>query len=201
MYKIQRIKLDLSSCEHRVSKQPLTLYSYDINNNIIEIKIVDEYDDLIKLSNYKVEILSVFANSKKKWSHVPLIEDDKIIFKFDTSLIDQDEPVRCHVYISKLYDDGSEESADVAVFEFRVRLSHKHLDIEDKQERIKKPDYKHSQTFTSNEWRIIHNLGKFPQVTVLDSALNVVVGDVQHLSNNELIIRFSAPFQGQAQLD
>lgn len=201
MYKTQKIKLCLNSCEHRLNKQTLTLYSYDINNNIIEIKIVDEEDDLIKLSNYNVEILSVFSNSKKKWSHVPKIEDDKILFTFDTGLIDRDETVKCHVYISKLYDDGSIESADVAVFDFRVRLSQIHVDMQEKPTSTRKAEYEHNQTYSSNEWHIVHNLKKYPQVTVLDSALNEVVGAVQHLSKNELIIRFSAPFTGQAQLD
>lgn len=201
MYKIQRIKVNLDSCEHRLNKKSITLYSYDVNNNVMEIKVVDEFDDLVKVSNYDVEILSVFEKSGKKWTAYPQTEDDKIIFKFDTSLIDRDEVVRCHIYLSKTYDDGSTESCDVAVFEFRVRLSLKHVDMEDKQERVKKPEYLHLQTFTSSRWHIVHNLGKYPQVTILDSSKRQVFGEVQHLSDSELVVIFAAPFQGQAQLD
>lgn len=201
MYKHKRIKLTLTSCEHRVQKQELTLYSYDINNNMIEIKVVDECDDMLKLSNYNVEILSVFLKSKQKHSTIPIVEDDKIYFKFDTTLIDRDETVRCHVYLKKEYEDGSVESADVAVFEFRVRLSLKHLELEDKIATERKEEYVHNQTFTSDRWHIVHSLGKIPQVSVLDSSLRVVYGSVQHLNENELVITFSAPFQGRAQLD
>lgn len=201
MKKYQRIKLCLSSCEHRIEKQPITLYSYDINNNIMEIKIVDEFDEPIKLSEYEVEIVSIFDKSKKKWTNHPIIEDNKIYFKFNTRLIDRDEPVFCHIYLTKVYGDNDIEATDVAAFEFRVRVSHKHLDIEEIVEPVKKADFEHNQTFTTNEWHIVHNLNKYPQVTVLDSALNEVEGDVQHLSKNELVIRFNFPFKGQAQLD
>lgn len=41
-----------------------------------------------------------------------------------------------------------------------------------------------------------HNLGKYPAVTVIDSAGDEVIGDVQHLSANSLQLIFSAPFSG-----
>lgn len=201
MHKVHEFKLSLTSCEHKLSVQPITLYSYDINNNVMIIDVVDEKNEFFNLSEYKVEILSVFDKSKKSWTYYPQVEDDKIIFKFDTALIDKNEPVRSYVYISKVYDDGSIEATDVAVFEFRVRVSHKDLNIEEKKPREKKPEYIHNQTFTSDSWHINHGLGKFPQVSILDSSNRQVYGEVQHLNNNELKITFSAPFQGTAQLD
>ena len=44
---------------------------------------------------------------------------------------------------------------------------------------------------------IAHNLGKFPSVTTVDSAGSHVVGDIQHIDNNNFTITFKASFQGK----
>ena len=44
---------------------------------------------------------------------------------------------------------------------------------------------------------ITHNLGKFPAVTVVDSAGTHVVGDVQHINANSLQITFKTTFTGK----
>jgi hypothetical protein len=54
------------------------------------------------------------------------------------------------------------------------------------------------QYAVSAEWHIIHNLGKFPSVTVVDSGGNAVEGDVLYIDNNQLLVTFSAPFAGKA---
>jgi hypothetical protein len=56
----------------------------------------------------------------------------------------------------------------------------------------------HEQLAPSSLWVINHNLNKYPSVTVTDSAGNVVVGDVKHVSLNTTEISFSAAFAGKA---
>lgn len=51
------------------------------------------------------------------------------------------------------------------------------------------------------QWTITHNLGKFPSVTVVDSANTVVIGDVDYSSSNSLVITFNAAFSGCAFLN
>ena len=46
------------------------------------------------------------------------------------------------------------------------------------------------------QWTITHNLGKYPSVTVVDSANTVVVGNVDYTSSNSLVITFNAAFSG-----
>lgn len=54
-----------------------------------------------------------------------------------------------------------------------------------------------TQSFiSSSSVTVTHNLGKYPAISVLDSAGDVVVGDVDHTSLNQLIVTFSAPFSG-----
>lgn len=62
-------------------------------------------------------------------------------------------------------------------------------------------NYLHIESVPSTSWTIVHNLGKFPSVTVTDSANQEVEGQVDHISINELILTFSAAFSGQAFLN
>jgi hypothetical protein len=56
------------------------------------------------------------------------------------------------------------------------------------------------QLVPAMSWTITHNLGFFPSVTVVDSAGSVVIGDVAHVSDDEVVVGFSLPFAGSAYL-
>lgn len=60
-------------------------------------------------------------------------------------------------------------------------------------------------TFTqgtpATTWTITHNLGKFPSVSVVDSADTQVYGDVEYIDDNSLRVTFSAAFGGKAYLN
>jgi len=58
----------------------------------------------------------------------------------------------------------------------------------------------HAQQSVSNTWVINHTLGGKPQVTVVDSADTVVIGEVTYNSNSQVVVLFSAPFSGYAYL-
>ena len=58
-----------------------------------------------------------------------------------------------------------------------------------------------NQSPPSSVWNINHGLGKFPSVTVLDSAGTNVSGCVEHLDANNLRITFSSGFSGTAYLN
>lgn len=62
-------------------------------------------------------------------------------------------------------------------------------------------NYKHTQIQASKIWNINHNLKKIPSVTIIDSGGNEVIGDIKHLSENELTITFSYEFSGSAILN
>jgi hypothetical protein len=56
-----------------------------------------------------------------------------------------------------------------------------------------------TQASASAEWTVAHNLGFRPGgVAVVDSSENVVVGDIVHSSDNQLVINFSSAFAGKA---
>ena len=61
--------------------------------------------------------------------------------------------------------------------------------------------YIYQQTTPASVWTITHNLGKCPAVCVVDTSGNEVVGQLQHVNVNQLILTFSAPFSGEAFLN
>jgi hypothetical protein len=58
--------------------------------------------------------------------------------------------------------------------------------------------YVHNQDTSSNTWNISHNLDYYPNVEIVDSAGNVVIGDIQYIDLNNIIINFTDPFAGKA---
>jgi hypothetical protein len=58
--------------------------------------------------------------------------------------------------------------------------------------------YSHAQGVPATVWTVAHNLGKYPAVTVMDSAGTEVEGSVVHDTTNQLTITFSAAFSGRA---
>jgi len=61
--------------------------------------------------------------------------------------------------------------------------------------------YTHNQIAASSAWVINHLLGKYPSVTIEDSAGNVVVGDVRYESIDRVVVNFSCAFSGTAHLN
>jgi len=63
---------------------------------------------------------------------------------------------------------------------------------------IGRVSYEHTQGVASNSWAISHNLGFKPNVTVVDSAGNIVEGEIAYTNSNSLTVSFSAAFSGKA---
>jgi hypothetical protein len=61
--------------------------------------------------------------------------------------------------------------------------------------------YIHNQTSPASTWTVAHNLNKYPSVSVVDSAYEEVIGEVEYLTPNTLEVRFTAPFSGQAYIN
>lgn len=63
-----------------------------------------------------------------------------------------------------------------------------------------KSKYVHTQPSATTQWNIQHNLKFYPNVTIVDSGENYVVGDVQYLDWNNLVVTFTHSFAGKAYL-
>lgn len=89
------------------------LYSHDKNNNEFELTI-NNYT----LTNEEITVLFKFVKSIKYWETQGKIEDNKIKFKFDTSLITDNERVNCYIILK-----NEEKESDVYSFSFDVKMS------------------------------------------------------------------------------
>lgn len=89
------------------------LYSHDKNNNEFELTINNH-----TLTNEEIIILFKFVKSVKYWETQGTIEDNKIKFKFDTSLITDNERVNCYIILK-----NETKESDVYSFSFDVKMS------------------------------------------------------------------------------
>lgn len=64
------------------------------------------------------------------------------------------------------------------------------------------PDFRyiHDQPIASAVWTINHNLNGFPNVTVIDSANEIVEGHIVYTSGNTIRLEFTGGFSGKAYL-
>jgi len=58
--------------------------------------------------------------------------------------------------------------------------------------------HEHTQGAASNSWVVNHNLGFKPNVTVVDSAGNIVEGEITYTNSNSLTVSFESAFSGYA---
>ena len=89
------------------------LYSHDKNNNEFELTINNH-----TLTNEEITVLFKFVKSIKYWKTQGKIEDNKIKFKFDTTLITDNERVNCYIILK-----NEEKESDVYSFSFDVKMS------------------------------------------------------------------------------
>lgn len=60
--------------------------------------------------------------------------------------------------------------------------------------------YVHTQNTPSNQWNITHNLGFFPNVTILDNENRIIEADTQYLNINSVKIVMNVALSGVAYL-
>ena len=59
-------------------------------------------------------------------------------------------------------------------------------------------NYVHVQNTPSATWTASHNLGKKPAVVVVDSADEVVYGEIEYIDDNTITLTFVGAFSGKA---
>lgn len=62
-------------------------------------------------------------------------------------------------------------------------------------------NYVHYQDVPSASWNITHNLGKYPSVTIINSAGDTVMSDITYVNKNQIQINFSNAFAGTAYIN
>jgi len=63
------------------------------------------------------------------------------------------------------------------------------------------PTFIYEQIGPATTWNILHNLGKFPSVSVVNNNNIIINGEVTYIDNNNVQLNFSAGFSGKAYLN
>lgn len=113
MQKIIRLETENTPLERWTENSACEIYSHDTNNGQFEIEVMNE-----ALTDETVTALFIFEESQSVWRTTGTIEENKIKFKFDTTLITQDETVVCVLYL-----DNERENNDFYRFNFKVKVS------------------------------------------------------------------------------
>jgi len=111
--KIIKLSIENTTKIRQVEDSFCELYSHDKNNGAFEFEITKG-----TLTNENVVALFKFLRSGSYWKTTGSVEDNKIKFNFDTSLITQNEEVVCYIYLDK-----EERNSDIFRFKFKVNLS------------------------------------------------------------------------------
>ena len=59
----------------------------------------------------------------------------------------------------------------------------------------------HEQTTASEVWTIRHSLGRYPQVTILDTTQTEIHGQVRHINGDTVEVAFNSPTRGTAVME
>lgn len=59
----------------------------------------------------------------------------------------------------------------------------------------------YTQDVPAATWVVVHNMNKYPSVSVVDSSGQQVYGEVRYQDLNTVVLVFSAPFGGSANLN
>lgn len=100
-----------------------------------------------------------------------------------------------------IWDNGFEELESSSIDDLKRRMTKAESDISDLQQEVihsADKNYIHKQSSAANEWTIVHNLGKYPSITVVDSAGTVVVGEIILQTTEQAVISFNGAFSGKA---
>jgi hypothetical protein len=61
--------------------------------------------------------------------------------------------------------------------------------------------YLHDQQTSSDTWVVTHNMNKYPSINIVDTANDIIMGEVRYNSLNQLTITFTAAVSGKAYLN
>lgn len=62
-------------------------------------------------------------------------------------------------------------------------------------------NYVHDQQVASSTWVVVHNLNKYAAINIVDTANDIIMGEVKYNSLNQLTITFTADISGKAYLN
>jgi hypothetical protein len=106
------------------------------------------------------------------------------------------EPIVTYNYATKEYVDSRTSSTNLV---FTPTSEITSTTVQGAIEEVRaKSKYVHTQGSAATTWSITHNLKFYPNVSIVDSALSHVMGEVTYINENSLTVSFTSAFSGKA---
>lgn len=131
------------------------------------------------------------------------IDKDAILGTVDLAdLVPSIDPVVQINYATVEYvDDAFADAGNAENLIFTPTSEISSVNVQDAIEEVRsRSRYVHNQPTASNTWSITHNMRFYPNVSIVDTALSKVIGEVTYISENALTVTFSHSFAGKAYL-
>jgi hypothetical protein len=106
------------------------------------------------------------------------------------------DPIKLHEFIN--LNDTPTTYTNHAEKYLKVNSTESGIEFQDI---VQDKSFKFDQGIPNTVWTVNHNLNKFPSVSVVDSAKNIVTGHIQYIDLDKLLITFNASFSGTAFLN
>jgi len=107
------------------------------------------------------------------------------------------EPIVTYNYATKEYVDSRIGGASTISFTPTSEITS--TTVQGAIEEVRaKSKYVHTQGAAATTWSITHNLKFYPNVSIVDSALSHVIGEVTYINENSLTVSFTSAFSGKA---
>jgi hypothetical protein len=167
---------------------PVWWYNLNMSNpDTISINVVSDIDEVIISPISGVE--SVDVNTVSEETNVTIDTSQNI----DTVVIEQ--------VVESLQVELAVVDTTTGVFSVNGKSGHVTIDYPDiNTDPVNHVKYMHTQNAPSTQWNITHNLGFFPNVTVLDNENRVIEADIQYLNINSVRIVMNVALSGVAYL-
>jgi hypothetical protein len=107
------------------------------------------------------------------------------------------EPIVTYNYATKEYVDSRIVGAVGITFTPTSEITSTTVQAAIEEVRAKSK-YVHTQASAATTWAITHNLKFYPNVSIVDSALSHVMGEVTYVDENSLTVSFTSAFSGKA---
>ena len=131
------------------------------------------------------------------------IDKDAILGTVDLAdLVPSIDPVVQINYATVEYvDDAFADAGNAENLIFTPTSEITSVNVQDAIEEVRsRSRYVHNQPTASDTWSITHNMRFYPNVSIVDTALSKVIGEVTYISENALTVTFSHSFAGKAYL-
>jgi|SRR3712207_2203191 len=171
-----------------------------------------KFKHIIKIGNELYENEAVKFNEEESYVDVMFPALDTGIYQSELAIISGDKKL-----LSGIFEIEYTESligGDVSELKKKISSTDIFLKLLEAEKKVKvllekteslteiiDKNYVHDQIQSSTVWAIQHNLNKYPSVSVVDSGKNEVVGDINYIDKNNLVINFSHAFSGKAFLN